>query len=162
MIKKIFKWIAIGFGGLVVLSVMLAIIQGGSGNSGSSQSAKNTVANAPAPPPPPPAPAYEFETTPNELATAYDENTVRADTKFKGKKYLVTGLVADISTDVMGDAYLVLRGGVNQFMQPHFTLQDSEKNKAGDLKKGQKVSLICIGGGDVAKIPMSKRCAFAS
>jgi hypothetical protein len=96
----------------------------------------------------------------NSLAAAYNENTVAADQKFKDKKFKVTGLVASINTDFMGDPYITLSGGVNQFMEPQFGFSKTEAERLANLKKGTKVSLVCVGKGDVAKIPMSGSCVL--
>ncbi|MFJ2487846.1 hypothetical protein [Pseudomonas sp. NPDC087639] len=98
--------------------------------------------------------------TASDIAVAYNENTVAADQKFKGKKFKVSGTVTDINTDFMGNPYLTLRGGVNQFMEPQFAFEKSEADSLASLKKGAKVTLLCVGKGDVAKIPMSGSCAL--
>lgn len=95
--------------------------------------------------------------TASDLAKAYNDNTVAADQKFKGKKFKVSGTVVSINTDLMGDPYITLRGGVNQFMEPQFSFDESISQIAS-LKKGSKVTLICVGNGDVAKTPMSGSC----
>jgi hypothetical protein len=53
-----------------------------------------------------------------------------------------------------------MKGG-NPFLQPQFALEDSEKNAAAALKKGQKATLICTGASDIAKTPMSRKCVFS-
>jgi hypothetical protein len=103
-------------------------------------------------------PVNVFATTAEELANAYDQNTVAADSKFKGVRFQVTGAIHEINTDMMGHAVLILKGGVNEFMDPQFTLDDSEKQKAAGLQKGMSVSMSCEGNGDIAKSPMSKDC----
>lgn len=102
--------------------------------------------------------APQFTATARELAKLYEENTVAADNKFKDKRFEIAGTVTNISTDFTGSAIIELRGGVNQFMEPHAELSDSEKQKASELKKGQKVVLICTGVGDIAKTPMLDDC----
>ena len=98
--------------------------------------------------------------TANDIAKSYNENTVAADQKFKDKKFKVIGTVADISTDLLGDPYVTLRGGVNQFMEPQFGFEKSDSAQLAKLKKGSKVTLICTGKGDVAKTPMSGSCSL--
>jgi len=49
-----------------------------------------------------------------DLASAYDQNTVAADQRFKGKRFKVTGTVVDINTDFLDRPYLVLDGRVNR------------------------------------------------
>lgn len=103
-----------------------------------------------------------FEVSAQQLAQAYDRNTVAADQQFKGKRFKVTGVVESINTDLFGNPYVTLRGGVNQFMEPQFKLDDAHANYAAGLQSGMRISLICIGGGDVAKTPMSKDCTPAN
>ncbi|ORL48812.1 OB-fold protein [Pseudomonas putida] len=98
--------------------------------------------------------------TAQALASAYDANTVAADARFKGKRFKVTGTVADINTDFTGDPYVTLRGGVNQFMEPQFGFEKSDSEQLAVLRKGSKVTLLCTGRGDVAKTPMSKDCSL--
>lgn len=98
--------------------------------------------------------------TASDIATAYDENTVAADQRFNGKKFEVTGIVNSISTDLMGDPYITLEGGVNKYMEPHFGFEKSEAPDLAKLYKGQKVTLTCIGKGDIVKTPMSDSCTL--
>ncbi|MCU9106802.1 OB-fold putative lipoprotein [Pseudomonas aeruginosa] len=65
------------------------------------------------------------EISAQQLAQAYDRNTVAADQQFKGKRFKVTGVVDSIITDMFGNPYVTLRGGVNQFMEPQFELGES-------------------------------------
>lgn len=58
--------------------------------------------------------------------------------------------------------FFTLRGGVNQFMEPQFQLDDAHANYAAGLQSGMRISLICTGSGDVAKTPMSKGCVPAN
>lgn len=103
-----------------------------------------------------------FAVSAQQLAQAYDRNTVAADQQFKGKRFKVTGVVDSINTDMFGNPYVTLRGGVNQFMEPQFELNDAHANYAAGLQSGMRISLICTGRGDVAKTPMSKDCAPGS
>ncbi|ATR81715.1 hypothetical protein CS390_03710 [Pseudomonas sp. HLS-6] len=103
-----------------------------------------------------------LEVSAQQLAQAYDRNTVAADQQFKGKRFKVTGVVESINTDLFGNPYVTLRGGVNQFMEPQFQLDDAHANYAAGLQSGMRISLICTGSGDVAKTPMSKGCVPAN
>jgi len=95
------------------------------------------------------------------LAHAYDRNTVVADQQFKGKRFKVAGVVGATNTDILGNPYVTLRGGVNQFMEPQFELDDAHADYTAGLQSGMGISLICNGRGDVAKTPISKDCAPA-
>lgn len=94
----------------------------------------------------------------SELARAYDANTVAADQKFKGQTFKVTGTITDINTDIMGNPYVSMRGGVNQFLEPQFAFDKDSANQLAELSKGMKVTLMCTGKGDIAKTPMSDDC----
>ncbi len=101
-----------------------------------------------------------LDVTPNELAYAYSDNTIAADQKFKGKIYRVSGMVVDINTDVWGNPYITMQGGDNPFMLPQFKFEKSELAQLANLKKGTRATLVCVGKGDIAKIPMSESCTM--
>ncbi|QVM87298.1 hypothetical protein I0D68_18845 [Pseudomonas lalucatii] len=86
-----------------------------------------------------------FEVSAQQLAQAYDRNTVAADHQFKAKRFKVTGVVESINTDLFGNPYVTLRGGVNQFMEPQFELDDAHATYAAGLQSGMRISLICTG-----------------
>ncbi|VVP19610.1 hypothetical protein PS850_03806 [Pseudomonas fluorescens] len=98
--------------------------------------------------------------TARDIATAYSRNTVAADLVFKDQQFKVTGVIVNINTDYRGQAYVTLKGGVNQFMEPQFTLADSQKYRAAGLQQGSKLTLACTGRGDIAKIPMADDCTI--
>ncbi|AJG14346.1 hypothetical protein RK21_02838 [Pseudomonas plecoglossicida] len=145
----------IGFAWLAVMLVAMA-----SGDRPSDKAATATTQSQPAKVAAPVTPL--FEVSAQQLAQAYDRNTVAADQQFKGKTFKVTGVVDSINTDLFGSPYVTLRGGVNQFMEPQFQLDDAHANYAAGLQSGMRISLICTGRGDVAKTPMSKDCAPAN
>lgn len=99
-----------------------------------------------------------FSTTAREISSAYHENTVSADNKFKNKRFEVSGTLSDINTDLTDRAVLVLKGGINEFMEPQAELADGEKPFAANLKKGAEVVLVCTGNGDIAKSPLMNNC----
>lgn len=99
-----------------------------------------------------------LEVSAQQLAQAYERNTVAADQQFKGKRFSVTGVVGSINTDLFGKPYVTLRGGVNQFMEPQFKLDSAHRNYAAGLQQGLRITLVCRGRGDVAKAPMSDEC----
>lgn len=98
--------------------------------------------------------------TARDLTAAYAANTVAADQQFKDKQFKVTGTVSDINTDIMGEPYVTLEGGENEFMEPQFKFDESAKDQLAQLQKGMQVTLACTGAGDVAKMPMSTDCSL--
>ncbi|MDP3266383.1 MAG: hypothetical protein Q8M39_06115 [Sulfuricurvum sp.] len=149
--KKVLKWVGLTFVGLIVLGMIINATK-----TPEEKAAKTEQDQAQA--------QQEIDNLPSvsasEIASEYNENTVAADQKFKDQKFKVTGTIADINTDFMGDPYLTLKGGVNQFMEPQFGFEKSDAAQLANFAKGQKVTLICIGKGDVAKTPMSGSCSI--
>ncbi|GAD63453.1 OB-fold protein [Aquipseudomonas alcaligenes] len=146
----------VGFAWLALMLVAMASGERPSGKAAAPTTSQSQPAEVAAPVVP------VFEVSAQQLAQAYDRNTVAADQQFKGKRFKVTGVVESINTDLFGNPYVTLRGGVNQFMEPQFQLDDAHANYAAGLQSGMRISLICIGGGDVAKTPMSKGCVPAN
>ena len=93
----------------------------------------------------------------SQIVKDYDENTVAADEKYKGKKLLVSARISEISTDLFDKPYLVL-DGPNPFQRAQMHFDDDAKSVMAGLKKGQQIKAVCVGGGDVAKSPMLKDC----
>ena len=102
----------------------------------------------------------QFSTTAFDIASAYKENTTTADMKFKGKRFRVTGVIHDINTNILGNPYLVLDGGINVFSDPQFDFDKSEISTFAHLRKSMHVTLICTGQGDIVKTPMSDNCSM--
>ncbi|UJJ31830.1 OB-fold protein [Halopseudomonas maritima] len=142
------------------LSLLAMTGQQAADTSSGSVTRSNSISSSSAPQTPRPAPVEQplLQVTASQLAQAYDRNTVAADQQFKGKRFLVTGVVDSINTDFLGRPYLTLRGGVNQFMEPQFELDRAHESSAAKLQAGMRVSLVCTGSGDIAKTPMSKSC----
>lgn len=159
--KKFLKWVAMGFGALVVLFVVLAMTM--SPEKKAELAAKREAkeaAEAQAKADQARQEADSMQTiSASDYARAYDENTVAADATFKGKKFKVAGTVQDISTDLMGDPYLTLRGP-SQFMSPHFKFDKGALGQLAAVKKGGRVTLVCTGRGDIAKTAMADDCAL--
>jgi hypothetical protein len=148
--KKVFKFIGYAFLAVIALGIFAAIFAPDKAATSGGGGAEASAPAAPAEP--------LMQTTARDLAQAYEENTVAADAKFKGKRFRVSGVISAINTDFMGDPVIVLRGGVNQFMEPQFSFDKSDIDAIGKLKKGSTITMECKGKGDVAKTPMSDDC----
>lgn len=146
VMKKVLKLIGIAIVGLIALGIIIvATNKSPEQKAAEIKQSKQEMAGVPA-------------ITAANIAAAYNENTVAADQQFKGKKFKVRGTVNDINTDFMGDPYITLRGGVNEFMEPQFGFDRSEAAQLINVKKGSTVTMICVGKGDIAKTPMSGSC----
>jgi tRNA_anti-like len=92
-----------------------------------------------------------------EYESAYDANEIDADNKFKGKKLLLSGIVAGVEKDFTGQGYLTLRGS-EPFLGVHAQLSDQSMAGAATLKKGQEITLVCEGGGRIATMAILDNC----
>lgn len=159
--KKLIKWALMGFVGLVIL--VLLIDSGKSPEEKKAEAAAAAQGEAAAAAEKAAQAKKEMESlrqvTVDELAQAYEDNTVAADQQFKGKQFKISGTVVDINTDLMGNPYITLNGG-NEFMRPQFSFDKTDLEQIAKLKKGNKVTMVCEGRGDIAKTPMSGSCIF--
>lgn len=109
----------------------------------------------------------------NRIFKDYQDNEVSADGRYKGKWFMVTGKVSEISKDFRGKPYLVFamdRYGVASVRADLFEEQVcgvSKENgitscsaidRAAKLKKGQSIDLDCKGAGMMMKTPMLREC----
>lgn len=156
---KVMKWIGIVFGVLLVVGMIgnalkspeeKAAEKAASANRSAQTRADKEAANAQ-------ALAALPTVTAREMARDYDANTVAADQKYKGKQFKVTGTVTNINTDRWGYPYVTM-GGTDEFTQPQFAFGKGSANQLANVKKGEKLTLLCEGNGDVVKTPMSENC----
>lgn len=94
-----------------------------------------------------------------ELAKEYDDNEVKANVKYKDKKLKVEGFVESINLDFKDDAYLTL-SGYQPFHDVHAGLLN--KNDGANLRKAEKVSLVCDSPRKVIANVMLANCQFTS
>lgn len=93
-----------------------------------------------------------------EITKEYDDNEVKANAKYKDKKLKIEGVVDTINLDFTGDAFLTLHG-YQMFNNAHASLM--KKEDGANLKKGEKVALVCESPRKVLASVMLKNCQFA-
>jgi tRNA_anti-like len=89
----------------------------------------------------------------------YQRNEVAADLKYRGRRLLVTGMVTSVNKDFTDKVYLML-GTSNMFMGVHASLEPSAVARAGELSKGEEVTVLCRGGMMIVDSPMLDDCIF--
>jgi hypothetical protein len=87
----------------------------------------------------------------------YEENEVAADTRYKGQRLRVTGTVVGVEKDYEGRPVLHLFSG-NPIFMTMATLDKADIPAAAQLKKGDQVSVRCIGAGREMRMPQLERC----
>ncbi|PIT58326.1 OB-fold protein [Snodgrassella alvi] len=100
-----------------------------------------------------------IKVTSNELLKAYKANEVAANKKFKDKKLSISGTINSIEAGLGDEPYVVLKAGDEfEIDMPQAKLATSEADKAANLKKGQKINMICTGDSEFAGTPMLSDC----
>jgi hypothetical protein len=92
-----------------------------------------------------------------DLWHAYDANEVAADNKWKGQRFLVTGILQSVSKDFTNDIILDLRSP-NQFSPTRAYLNANQSSTAAGLRKRQEVLLTCTCDGLIVGSPVLKDC----
>lgn len=123
---------AISFSWLI-LSLILLGSQDGS-NSGGGHSASPVAAK----------PEQITQVHIREILSAYENNEVGADNQYKGNLIQTTGIVSNIKKDIIDNLYVTLGTGA-QFQIPEIQafFDDSMNNQLGQLRKGQKLTVVC-------------------
>ncbi|ETD72990.1 hypothetical protein V757_01025 [Pelistega indica] len=104
---------------------------------------------------------YSFETDAEEILKTYDQNEIRGDKKYKGKNIFVSGIVEKISSDFKDEPVVSFKSKEKYTVNKvQASFRPDELDKVVDLNKGQKISLLCVGGGEVAGSPVLKDCYF--
>lgn len=101
-----------------------------------------------------------------DLAAAYDANEIAADSRFKDKVFIVTGVVDDIGTDIIGNPYVTLRtkeygsGSGVWAADVQCIFAEEAKGQLAGLQKGQHVVLKGQVGGKIINIAV-ENCTLA-
>ena len=99
------------------------------------------------------APSYTLSA--NQLYNEYNSNEVAADSKYKGKVFIVTGTIQDIGKDIMDDAYIVIGGG--GFLDGvQCTFTKGEQSSVARLSKGQQVRVKGEVAGKMGNVLVNK------
>lgn len=92
--------------------------------------------------------SFPIEITPHKLLTEYEENEVKADNLYRGKKLKIYGKVDAIGKDIADKPYITFDNrGENIFSSVQIYFTKEEQYKLSKLSKGQIVTItgICEG-----------------
>ena len=92
-----------------------------------------------------------------DLVTLYDQNEVKADEMLRGRLLLVSGEVAAIDKDFMGDV-VVRFVSHKSLLGVSAKLSKSEHSKAGQLQVGQRVAVLCESSSRIVGVPVVVGC----
>lgn len=130
-------------------------------NAGQNSDLKDEPEPEPEPEPEEKLPEY----TADEIGKAYDANPVAADQKFKGKRFIVTGIVTDAKeTSILRHVYFSLKS--RDSLNPEVTMKSGfdDGDFWGSVKVGEKIRLECTGSGpsSVIGVPKAEDCIPAT
>lgn len=130
-LKKIIKYILIGFVGLMVLGA----IMGGSDNDKSGNQVSETQKETEKP-----KETLKVEILP--FIKDFDENQLAAEEKYKDKYIEFSGYIKNISEDITGSPFLSIYPNTDQYYYgTYIQCFFEEKSDLISLKNGQKVSI---------------------
>lgn len=90
-----------------------------------------------------------------EIASVYKANEVRGDERFKGKKLEVTGKIDGIDSGI-GDTPVIRLQGADMFQD--VMVNDVPRAAAAKLEKGQTITVVCRGDGEIIGMPRLDEC----
>ena len=103
--------------------------------------------------------AEMVKTTPEEILKAYQAGAAAGDKQFKGIKVEVTGTIGETDTDDNGVPYMTF--ALDNEVLPTFNFKKEQAKAVASLKAGNKVTLVCVGAGELVKTPTFKDCEIA-
>ena len=89
----------------------------------------------------------QYFVTASELYTAYYQNEVDADSRFRGRVIQVTGTVDRIDEDVLGDTYITLKNPEDKWTSIQCYFPEGRRSELARLESGQiaHVKGVCYG-----------------
>lgn len=94
------------------------------------------------------------------ILDAYEANEVRADARFKGQTFVISGAIESIGKDVLGRPFLILtKDGSPQYPAIQASFSTEHLNALAQLDKRYSVRITCTGSGKLMHIQFSN-CRF--
>jgi hypothetical protein len=130
--KKILKYILIGFIGLVVLGAILDT----SDKNSKTETSSNTTTNGEQV-----IEVIEVEIT--SFISEFDENQLAAEERYEDKQVKLSGYIKNISEDITGSPFLSINPNRDEYyFGTNIQCMFKEKSELTSLKNGQGVSFV--------------------
>lgn len=91
------------------------------------------------------------------VSKLFRSNVVAGEAKYKGKTVLLKGTIDAVRKDLSGRVHLILKGH-SAFQNVRAYLGNSMLARAAELKKGEKVLMVCRGSAPVLNSPVFDKC----
>ncbi len=99
--------------------------------------------------------AASYTLSAEQLFAEYDSNEVAADSKYKDKVVVVSGVIQDIGKDIMDDAYIII-GGMGFLDGVQCTFTEGQEASIAGLSKGQRVTVKGMVLGKMGNVLVNK------
>ena len=110
-----------------------------------------------------PAAEVELETVSAlALSTAYNTNSVAADSQYKGKKLNITGVVDNIDEDITGEPYVTLEGNNTSLFGVQCMFGRGNQSAVVNLSPGQSVTLQGEVSGELIGNVLVRGCSIVN
>lgn len=94
-----------------------------------------------------------------DLVAAYDANEIAGDQKYKGKEFVIIGVVQSVGKDIIGTPYVTLSGnGGESYKTVHASFPRNSDTILATLAKGDKIHMRCHVRGKLMG-PLADECA---
>lgn len=101
------------------------------------------------------ATAVDYKT----LYKDYEDNAISADKKYRGKKLVLTGEIANIDRDIAQSAYVTFN--IDEYGAKSIKMSFDNDDIVAKFKKGQKITIVGTCGGTFAStIVVMNNCEF--
>lgn len=95
-----------------------------------------------------------------KIANAYEENEVYGDAEFFNKIIRVSGTIRSIESGVNNAPYITF-DVENNWHSPIAKFKENLTGQIASLLKGQDISLVCVGAGEIAGTAILNSCEFS-
>lgn len=97
--------------------------------------------------------------SPQKIASTYASNEIAGDQAYLEKSLQISGVVDSINSDIGNNPFITFKTN-DSWSSPQASFEKPNIQRIAALRKGDRVVLKCIGGGEVTGTPMLKECEF--
>lgn len=130
--KKVLKYIGIGFGSLILLIILIAVFSGGDSSNTADDQAPDQEQTQEA-----------MAITTSTFISEFDDNQLAAEQKYQDKRIEFTAKIDNISEDILGTPFLSLvpTNAGSSYFGTSIKCEFGDKSELTSFKNGQTVKL---------------------
>lgn len=89
------------------------------------------------------------------LYSEFEENELSAESKYKGEKVAVSGIIVSVSKDITGSPYVILGAKKHSVIGIQCVFDRSRKSDLLSLRKGERATFTCEVRGKLVHVQLS-------